>query len=215
MTSVRQSALISGNQAVAEIAEGPVVWLDEHLPDIVIITTYDTGGFVDWSEADAHPHLYIARLNSTIHLADITGVGTNVVEAKGEQRFSFTVDSTDDTESDQWNELTEEDFNVNMDESAYPEIGVDGLNPLVVGDVIHIDSEYLQVYEIDGDDVYFRRGMFGSTVAVHADAVSIYLSTNPFTTPGHYIAQIVGLFGGKTQRTQRFLIEVLDSVPAP
>ncbi|KKL54425.1 hypothetical protein LCGC14_2265510, partial [marine sediment metagenome] len=27
--------------------------------------------------------------------------------------------------------------------------------------------------------------------------------------------QTVGLFSGKTHRTQRFLIEVLDSVPAP
>lgn len=129
MPDVRRSAILSGNQAVAEIAEGPVFWLDEQLPDIVVITTWDTGGFVDWTSADAHPHLYIARYGSEVHLADITGVGTNVNEANGEQRF-----------------------------------------------------------------------VFGSNI---------------FTTPGHYIAQVIGTFGGKTQRSQRFLIEVLDSVPAP
>ena len=129
MPDLRRSAILSGNQAVAEIAEGPVVWLDEQLPDIVIISTWDTGGFVDWSSADSAPHLYIARLNSEVHLADITGVSTNVNEAKGEQRFTF--------------------------------------------------------------------------------------SSNIFTSPGQYIAQVIGTFSAKTHRTQRFLIEVLDSVPAP
>ena len=126
---VRRSAILSGNQAVAEIAEGPVFWLDEQLPDIIIIVTWDTGGFVDWSSADSAPHMYIARLNSEVHLVDITGVNTNVVETNGEQRFVF--------------------------------------------------------------------------------------SSNIFTSPGQYIAQIIGTFGAKTHRTQRFLIEVLDSVPAP
>ncbi len=169
---------------------------------------------MDWSSADAHPHLYIARYGSETHLADITGIGTNVVEAKGEQRFSFTVDSTDDTEGGLWDNTTDP-LTVAMAAGQYPVIGVGGTDPLVVGDVIHIDSEYLQVTVIAGNDVSFARGMFGSTVAVHADAVSIYLSSNPFTTPGQYIAQVVGLFGGKTQRSQRFTIEVLDSVPAP
>ena len=90
MPDLRRSAILSGNQAVAEIAEGPVVWLDEQLPDIVIISTWDTGGFVDWSEADSAPHMYIARMNSEVHLADITGVSTNVNESKGEQRFTFS-----------------------------------------------------------------------------------------------------------------------------
>lgn len=129
MPVVRRSVILGGNQAVAEIAEGPVFWLDEQLPDIIVIVTWDTGGFVDWSSADANPHLYIARYESEVHLADITGTSTNVVEANGEQRF-----------------------------------------------------------------------VFGSNI---------------FTTPGNYIAQVIGTFGGKTQRTQRFLIEVLDSVPAP
>jgi len=129
MPDLRRSAILSGNQAVAEIAEGPVVWLDEQLPDIVIISTWDTGGFVDWSEADSAPHMYIARMNSEVHLADITGVSTNVNESKGEQRFTF--------------------------------------------------------------------------------------SSNIFTSRGQYVAQIIGTFGAKTHRTQRFMIEVLDSVPAP
>ena len=129
MPDIRRSAILSGNQAVSEIAEGPVLWLDETLPDIVIILTWDTGGFVDWSEADDNPHLYIARLNSEVNLADITGVATNVNEAKGEQRFVF--------------------------------------------------------------------------------------SSNIFTSPGQYICQVIGVFGTKNHRTQRFVIEVLDSVPAP
>lgn len=114
---------------MAEIAEGPVFWLAEQLPDIVITMTWDTGGWVDWSEADANPHLYIARYGSETHLADITGVSTNVVEARGEQRFVF--------------------------------------------------------------------------------------ASNIFTSPGQYICQVIGTFGAKTQRSQRFLIEVLDAVPAP
>lgn len=129
MPDLRRSAILSGNQAVAEMAEGPVFWLDETLPDIVIISTWDTGGFVDWSEADANPHLYIARLGSDTNLADITGVSTNVNESKGEQRFTF--------------------------------------------------------------------------------------SSNIFTSPGQYVCQVVGVFSAKNHRTQRFLIEVLDSVPAP
>jgi hypothetical protein len=129
MPEVRRSAILSGNQAVAEIAEGPIFWLDEQLPDIVIIMTWDTGGFVDWSEADDNPHLYVARLGSEIHLADITGVATNVVEANGEQRFVF--------------------------------------------------------------------------------------SSNIFTSPGQYICQVIGVFGTKNHRSQRFLIEVLEGVPAP
>ncbi|KKL28640.1 hypothetical protein LCGC14_2373120 [marine sediment metagenome] len=129
MTDVRRSMLLSGHQAVAEIAEGPVFWLNEQLPDIIVIVTWDTGGFVDWSSADANPHLYIARYGSEVHLADITGVGTNVVETKGEQRF-----------------------------------------------------------------------IFGSNI---------------FTSPGQYVAQVIGTFSTKPQHSQRFLIEVLDSVPAP
>ncbi len=129
MPDVRRSGLLSGNQAVAEIAEGPVFWLNEQLPDIVIVMTWDTGGFVDWSSADANPHLYISRYGSAVHLADITGVGTNVVEANGEQRF-----------------------------------------------------------------------IFGSNI---------------FTSPGQYLAQVIGVFGTKNHRGQRFLIEVLEGVPAP
>ncbi len=214
MPSVRRSAILSGNQAVAQIAEGPVFFLDEQLPDLIVICTYDTGGFVDWSSADAHPHLYIARYESEVHLADITGVGTNVVEAKGEQRFSFTWVTSDYTESDQWDNVTNP-LTVDMAVASYPEVGVGGRIPLVVGDVIHIDAEYLQVTTIVSDNVTFTRGMFGSTIAAHPDGALLHLSDNPFTTPGNYIAQVIGTFGGKTQRTQRFLIEVLDSVPAP
>lgn len=129
MPDLRRSAILSGNQAVAEIAEGPVFWLDEQLPDIIVIVTWDTGGFVDWTEADNNPHLHVARLNSELNLVDITGVATNVVPTRGEQRFIF--------------------------------------------------------------------------------------ATNIFTSPGQYIAQVLGTFSAKTHRTQRFLIEVLDSVPAP
>ena len=129
MVDMRRSAILSGNQAVAEIAEGPVFWLDEQLPDIIVIVTWDTGGFVDWSSADANPHLYVARRGSDNNLADITGVATNVNEAKGEQRFTF--------------------------------------------------------------------------------------DSNIFTSPGQYVCQVVGVFSTKNHRTQRFLIEVLDSVPAP
>ena len=127
MPVIRRSAILSGHQAVAEIVEGPVFWLDEQLPDIIVIVSWDTGGFVDWTEADNNPHLFIARRGSTSNLADITGVATNVVPTRGEQRFIF--------------------------------------------------------------------------------------ATNIFTSPGQYIAQVEGTFSAKTQRTQRFLIEVLEKVP--
>ncbi len=210
MTGVRRSAIISGNQAVAEIAEGPVVWLDEQLPDLVVIVTWDTGGFVDWSSADAHPHLYIARYESEVHLADITGVAVNVVEAKGEQRFSFTADSGDDTQGGEFNNTTDP-LTVAISGANYPNLN----GVLAVGDIVHIEAEYLRVTVVAGDNITFARGAEGSSAAAHADAVDIYMSSNPFTTPGNYIAQIIGTFGGKTQRTQRFIIEVLDSVPAP
>ncbi len=210
MPEVRRSAILSGNQAVAEIAEGPVFWLDETLPDIIIIVTWDTGGYVDWSSADAHPHLYIARYRSEVNLADITGVATNVNEPHGEQRFSFTVDSGDDTQGGEFNNTTDP-LTVDISGANYPNLN----GVLAVGDIVHIDAEYLRVTVVAGDNITFARGAEGSSAAVHADAVDIYLSSNPFVTPGQYIAQIVGLFGGKTHRTQRFLIEVIDSVPAP
>ena len=215
MPEVRRSAILSGNQAVAEITEGPVFWLDEVLPDIIVIVTWDTGGFVDWSSADAHPHLYIARYGSELNMANLTGIGTAVNEAHGEQRFPFTRDSGDDTEGGQWNNTTDP-LSVNMMAAPlYPIIGVGGTDPLTVGEYVYIGTEFLLVTEIDGDVVTFARGQLGSTAAAHANAVSIFNSFNPFTTPGQYVAQIIGWFGGKTRRTQRFLIEVLDSVPAP
>ena len=169
---------------------------------------------MDWTEADTNPHIYISRLNSELNLADITGVATNVVPTKGEQRFTFTVDSTDDTEGGNWNNVTDP-LTVAMGVVAYPTIGQGGANPLVVGDLIYIDTELLRVTGIVGDDVTFERGVRGSIIATHADAVDIFTSFNVFTSPGQYIAQVVGRFSGKTHRTQRFLIEVLDSVPAP
>ena len=214
MPSVRRSAILSGNQAVAEIAEGPVFWLDETLPDIVIIVSWDTGGYVDWSAADGHPHLYIARYGSEVHLADLTGVSTNVNESKGEQRFPFTKDSGDDTAGGLWNNITDP-LTVAMPSATYPVIGVGGTDPLTVGEYIYIGTELLLVTVIAGNNVTFARGQLGSTTAAHADAVSIFNSFNPFTTPGQYIAQVRGIFSGKTHRTQRFLIEVLDSVPSP
>lgn len=210
MPTLRRSAILSGNQAVAEIAEGPIFWLGEQLPDIVIIVTWDTGGYVDWSSADAHPHLYIARLGSEVNLADITGVATNVIEAHGEQRFSFTVASGDATQGSEFDNTTDP-LTVAITAGNYPNLN----GALVVGDIVHIDAEYLRVTVVAGDNITFARGAEGSSAAVHADAVSIDLSSNPFVTPGQYVAQVVGLFGGKTHRTQRFLIEVLDSVPAP
>ncbi len=97
----------------------------------------------------------------------------------------------------------------------YPIIGVGGTNPLIVGERVYIGTEFLQITAILANDVTFSRGAGGSAVAVHADSASIFNSFNPFTSPGQYVAQTVGLFSGKTHRTQRFLIEVLDSVPAP
>jgi len=87
----------------------------------------------------------------------------------------ITVDSTDDTEGGNWNNTTDP-LTVTMTSALYPQIGVGGAVPLVVGELIYIGTEYLRVTGIVSDDVTFERGAGGSTAATHADAQNISVS---------------------------------------
>jgi len=87
----------------------------------------------------------------------------------------ITVDSTDDTEGGNWNNVTDP-LTVTMTSALYPQIGVGGVVPLIVGELIYIGTEYLRVTGILSDDVTFERGAGGSSAATHADAQDIYVS---------------------------------------
>lgn len=197
-----RSALISGNQAVAEIAEGPVYWLDEQLPDIVVIVTNDTGGFVDYSIASS------IRLNISRRLTGVTLTPTSTLLA--------AID----------------DSIVTLDTIAGE--GVLFPDPAVTGNFfIEIDNEVMEVTARTVDELTVTRGVEGTTAASHLilapfELVLIGVGTNVvetrgeerfiypynlFTSPGQYLAQVAGTFSGNTQRSQRFSIEVLESVP--
>jgi hypothetical protein len=111
--------------SIADIVDGPVYFLGDALPDLVIEVSYSTGGYVDWTQA-SEVRLEIMKFGGSKNFIEIVGVTTNVSPKKGEIKFAF--------------------------------------------------------------------------------------SGNPFTTPGKYVAQAKGLFGSKPQRTQRFMIDVEESV---
>mgnify|MGYP001563213796 CR=1 FL=1 len=86
MPEVRHSALVADDPLVARITEGPVYFVDERLPDIVIECTYDTGGFVDFSTA-SEVRLRINKYRRRTNVLSLIGVTTNVTPSRGQYRF--------------------------------------------------------------------------------------------------------------------------------
>jgi len=103
---------------------------------------------------------------------DTVTIGTDVFEFD-----RIDLDSTDDTANNDWNNVTDP-LTVPMAVGDYPACGVGGANPLVVGELIYIGTEYMRVTGIVGNDVTFDRGVGGSAIAVHANAVNIMWSAS-------------------------------------
>ncbi|KKM89280.1 hypothetical protein LCGC14_1250300 [marine sediment metagenome] len=117
-----------------------------------------------------------ALANGVLRVTGVTVDGQTVTI--GSDIFEIdpiTVDSTDDTEGGNWNNVTDP-LTVTMTSALYPQIGVGGAVPLVVGELIYIGTEYLRVTGIVSDDVTFERGAGGSSAATHADAQDIFVS---------------------------------------
>jgi len=93
------------------------------------------------------------------------------------------LDSTDDTANNDFNNITNPLTVVLTLARGYANIGVDGANPLAVGQLLYIGTEYLRVLSIAGNNVTFGRGRGGSTNAVHANAVSIFWSASHISGP--------------------------------
>ncbi len=119
--------------------------------------------------------------------ADAVVIGTDTYTVD-----DIGTDSNDDTEGGLWNNVNNP-LTVAMAAAEYPVIGVAGTTPLVVNEVIYIGTEYLRVTAIDGNNVTFRREVCNSAVAVHADAVDIYVSAG---TPAAANVYPVGNQGG-------------------
>lgn len=86
---VRQSVLVAAHQQVARAIEGPVYFVGQELPPIQVVLTYDTGGFVDMTQA-TNVRLEISRVRGTKNIAEIPGTTTGVNASKGEYRFEIT-----------------------------------------------------------------------------------------------------------------------------
>jgi len=87
----------------------------------------------------------------------------------------IATDSTDDTGGGLWNNVTDP-LTVAMAAAQYPVIGVGGTGPLKLGELVYINTEYLRVTVIAGNNVTFRRGAGGSAIGAHANGVHIMVS---------------------------------------
>src|SRR3989304_5451070 len=88
MPNPRQSALLADDPLVAQIIDGPVFWLDDRLPDLVVECTWDTGGTVDFTQA-SQVKLLISRFRQPTNQILLYGVAGSVNAGRGQYRFVF------------------------------------------------------------------------------------------------------------------------------
>lgn len=74
--------------SMADIADGPVYFLGDALPDLVIEVSYNTGGYVDWTQATS-VKLEIMKFGGSKNFLEVTGITTNISPTKGEMKFQF------------------------------------------------------------------------------------------------------------------------------
>jgi hypothetical protein len=86
-----KAAHLASYQAVAKAIEGPTYFLGQDIPPIVVVLSYDTGGYVDMNMA-TDVRLVIARLGSSRNLANVPGSTSNVNLSRGEYRFDLPPD---------------------------------------------------------------------------------------------------------------------------
>lgn len=83
---------------------------------------------------------------------------------------TLTTDSTEDTQSNDFNNVTSP-LTVAAAVTTYGGI------TFAVGQYLKIGNEILKVTAISGNDVTFARGQLGTTTAVHANGVSIFIGS--------------------------------------
>lgn len=207
MPDPRRSALIADDPLVAQIIEGPVLWLDDRLPDLVIEASWDTGGIIDFSQA-SQVKLLVSRFRQQTNQVILYGTVTNVLPGRGQYRFVFPAIDASSTLAGGVNNSSDP-VSVVVQAGA----GANFPAPATAGPfLINIDSETLKCTARVTDTLTCSRAQEGTAIATHLTGAAVTLHFNPFITPGRYIAQIVATFSGKTQRSQRFLITVNEGV---
>ena len=112
----------------------------------------------------------VLRMSGVYVDGDTFTIGTDVFEID-----PIATDSTDDTAGGFWNVVTSP-LTVAMPAASYAVLGVGGTDALTVGELVYINTEYLRVTAIVGNDVTFRRGAGGSAIAAHVNATNIMVS---------------------------------------
>lgn len=207
MPDSRRSALIADDPLVAQIIEGPVYWLEDRLPDLVIEASWDTGGVIDFSQA-SQVKLLISRFRQPTNQVILYGTVTNVAPGRGQYRFVYpTTDAASTLAGGVDNSSNPVDVVIQAGAgAAFPA-------PATAGPfLITIDNEILKCTARVTDTLTCSRAQEGTTIAAHSGGAAVALQFNPFVTPARYIAQAIATFSGKTQRSQRFLITVIEGV---
>lgn len=115
----------------------------------------------------------VLRISGNSAVADTITIGSDVFELD-----DITTDSTDTCLNDEWDNSTDPCV-IALNSTDYPVIGVGGSDPVQVGDLVYIDSEYLRCSLIEGNNVSFARAKCGSSAAAHANTANIYIATTP------------------------------------
>ncbi len=131
----------------AQIADGAVTAAKQANPAM-----YDAGA----------PSRSTLRMDADVVDAQTVTIGSDVYEFE-----DVTNDSTDDTQGN--------DFNNTTTPLTLPTFTTDYANvtPVAVGDIIRIASELMVVSVADGTSRTFVRGVSGTSVATHANAVNV------------------------------------------
>lgn len=184
-----------------------MLWLDDRLPDLVVEASWDTGGIIDFSQA-SQVKLLISRFRQQTNQVILYGTVTNVSPGRGQYRFVFPKTDAASTLAGAVNGSSDPvTFSVQAGAGAnFPVPATDGAF------LITIDNEILKCTARAGDALTCARAQEGTTIASHLLGAAVALQFNPFITPGRYIAQVVATFSGKTQRSQRFIITVVEGV---
>jgi hypothetical protein len=123
------------------------------------------------------PDSGVLRMNGAYEVDDTFNIGADLFVVN-----RVNTDSGDDTLNGDWNNTTDPKT-IAMVVGDYPVLSPSGSAPLVVGELVYVGTECMRVTVIAGDSVTFKRGVCGTTTAVHADSVSIYISaTRPLNT---------------------------------
>lgn len=63
--------------------------------------------------------------------------------------------------------------------AAQTNFTVDDGNEIKIGQTIRIDSEQMYIEDLKGNELYVKRGVNGTTAAIHNDGASVYVYTYP------------------------------------